>query len=128
TGAMPFSYAIAAHAGRTFDSSLSEALFFILGLAANMAIPAATWVMIAGYRLRRFLHAARSMSSGLRLLFLIAIGTIVFPVLTGIVLGTDVTPLWAVQGLFLFVILVVGGARYPIERFYSVNLTVMVIG
>lgn len=128
TGAMPFSYAIAAHAGRTFDSSLSEALFFILGLAANMAIPAATWVMIAGYRLRRFLHDARSMSSGLRLLFLIAIGTIVFPVLTGIVLGTDVTPLWAVQGLFLFVILVVGGARYPIERFYSVNLTVMVIG
>lgn len=128
TGAMPFSYAIAAHAGRTFDSSLSEALFFIIGLAATMALPAATWIMIAGYRLRRFLQDARAISPSLQLLFFIAIGTIVLPVFTCIVMGTDLPPLWAMQGLFLFVILVVGGASYPIERFYSVNLTVMVLG
>lgn len=37
-------------------------------------------------------------------------------------------PIWALQGLFLFVILIVCGASYPIERFYSVNLAVLVIG
>src|SRR5260370_24380201 len=37
-------------------------------------------------------------------------------------------PIWALQGLFLFAILIVCGASYPIERFYSVNLAVLVIG
>jgi hypothetical protein len=38
------------------------------------------------------------------------------------------TSLWAMQGLFLVAILVVCGASYPIQRFYTVNLTVLVIG
>jgi hypothetical protein len=37
-------------------------------------------------------------------------------------------PIWALQGLFLFVILIVCGASYPIERFYTVNLLVIAIG
>jgi hypothetical protein len=37
-------------------------------------------------------------------------------------------PIWALQGLFLFAILIVCGASYPIERFHSVNLAVVVIG
>jgi hypothetical protein len=36
--------------------------------------------------------------------------------------------IWALQGLFLFAILIVCGASYPIERFYSVNLAAFVIG
>lgn len=128
TGAGPFSYAIAAHGGRSFDSSLNEATYFLVGLAATLAIPAITWAMIAGYRLRSFPSDFRQMSPSLWLLFLIAIGTIVIPVVTGVALGADLPPLWALQGLFLFVILIVCGASYPIERFYSVNLTVMVLG
>jgi hypothetical protein len=68
------------------------------------------------------------MNSGLLLLFLVSIGTIAFPVLTAVTLGTDLPSLWALQGLFLFGILIVCGASYPIERFYSVNLAVLVIG
>jgi hypothetical protein len=68
------------------------------------------------------------MHSGLLLLFLVSIGTIAFPALTSVALGADMPPLWALQGLFLFVILIVCGASYPIERFYSVNLAVAVIG
>ncbi|HMI12325.1 MAG TPA: hypothetical protein VK567_12150, partial [Bradyrhizobium sp.] len=68
------------------------------------------------------------MNSGLLLLFLVGVGTIVFPVLTSIAFGTDMPPIWGLQGLFLFVILLVCGASYPIPRFYSVNLAVLVIG
>jgi len=128
TGAMPFGYAMAAHAGRNLDSSLNEALFFVLGLAATMALPAVIWVMIAGYRLKSFAHDFRTMNSGLLLLFFVSIGTIILPIVTAVALGTDLPPLWASQGLFLFGVLIVCGASYSIERFYSVNLTVIVIG
>ena len=37
-------------------------------------------------------------------------------------------PIWALQGLFLFAVLIVCGASYQIERFYSVNLAALVIG
>jgi 4-amino-4-deoxy-L-arabinose transferase-like glycosyltransferase len=128
TGAQPFGYALVAHAGVAFGPSLIEALFFLLGLAAAVLIPAVTWVMIAGYRLKRFPDDFRAMNAGLMLLFLIGVGTIAFPVITAVTLGTDLPSLWALQGLFLFGVLIVCGASYPIERFYSVNLTVLVTG
>jgi len=62
------------------------------------------------------------------LLFLVSVGTIVFPAITSVALGADMPPIWALQGLFLFVILIVCGTSYPIERFYSVNLAVLVMG
>ena len=127
TGAQPFEYALVMHGGRTFGPSLIEASFFLLGLGAAVAIPTVTWIMIAGYRLKRFPDDFGAMNSGLLLLFLVSIGTIAFPVLTAVTLGTDLPSLWAVQGLFLFGILIVCGASYPIERFYSVNLAVLVI-
>jgi 4-amino-4-deoxy-L-arabinose transferase-like glycosyltransferase len=128
TGAQPFEYALVTHGGRPFGPSLVEAIFFLLGLAAAVAMPAAAWIMIAGYRLKRFPDDFGAMNSGLLLLFLVSIGTIAFPVLTAVTLGTDLPSLWALQGLFLFGILIVCGASYPIERFYSVNLAVLVIG
>jgi len=126
TGVTPFEYALAAHAGVGFGQSLIEALNFLLGLAASVMIAAVAWVMIAGYRLKRFPDDFKAMNSGLLLLFLISIGTIAFPVMTALTLGTDLPSLWALQGLFFFGVLIVCGAGYPIERFYSVNLTVLV--
>jgi hypothetical protein len=43
------------------------------------------------------------MNPGLLLLFFISVGTIVFPVLTSIVLRSDLLSIWALQGLFLFI-------------------------
>ncbi|WP_092517464.1 glycosyltransferase family 39 protein [Afipia sp. GAS231] len=127
TGAAPFDYALA-HAGFGFGQALDEALFFVLGLAATLAIPAATWVMIAGYRLERFPQDYRTINDGLRLLFLVAVGTLVFPIVTAVALGTDMPSLWAHQGLFLLAVLIVCGTSYRIERFYTVNLAVMMTG
>src|SRR5258706_11176519 len=70
----------------------------------------------------------RAMNASLLLLFLVSVGTIVLPLVCSVGLGSDMPPIWALQGLFLFAVLIVCGASYPIERFYSVNLTVLVIG
>jgi 4-amino-4-deoxy-L-arabinose transferase-like glycosyltransferase len=128
TGAPPFAYALAGHAGKGFGSAMIEALLFVLGVAMILAVPAMTWVLIAGSRLNKFSQDFRAMNPGLLLLFLVSVGTIVFPAITSVALGADMPPIWALQGLFLFAILIVCGASYPIERFYSVNLTVLVIG
>jgi 4-amino-4-deoxy-L-arabinose transferase-like glycosyltransferase len=128
TGAKPFAYALAKHAGKAFAPSLLEALLFILGVAMVLALPAAAWVLIAGDRLKKFCQDFQAMNAGLLLLFLVSAGTILFPAITTVTLGTDMPPIWALQGLFLFAILIVCGTSYPIERFYSVNLAVLVIG
>lgn len=123
-----FNSLLAVHGGVALGTSMVEALFFLLGLSAAMTIPAIAWVMIAGYRLQQFPSDFRAMNSGMVLLFLVSVGTIVFPVITAVTLGTELPSLWGLQGLFLFGVLIVCGAKYPIERFYSVNLTVLVIG
>jgi 4-amino-4-deoxy-L-arabinose transferase-like glycosyltransferase len=128
TGATPLAYAIEEHAGKSFGVWILEPVQFILGLVGILALPATAWLLIAGTRLRRFSQDFRAMGPGLLLLFFISVGTIVFPVLTSIVLRTDLLSIWALQGLFLFSILIVCGTKYPIERFYTVNLTVLVIG
>ena len=128
TGAMPFQYALSAQAGVAFIPSLMEVLFFLLGIGASMAIAAFAWILIAGPRLKRIPDDFRAMSSGLFLLFLVGIGTIVFPILTAVLVGTYLPSIWATQGLFIFVVLIVCGAGYPIRRFHSVNLAVLVIG
>lgn len=126
TGAAPFGYAMAAHAGVDLPTSLWDSASFVMGLAAAMSLSAITWVMIAGYRLRRLPKDLAAMNPGLRLLCYIAIGTTALPVATSLVVGTDLTSLWGLQGLFLFVVPIVCGTSYPIERFYTVNATVLV--
>lgn len=128
TGAMPFSYAIEAHGGFGFYYALHEAEMFVLGIAAALAIPAVAWVLSAGMRLKRFPADVSNMAPSLVLLFWIFVGTIVFPVLTALAIGSDMPSLWAAQGLFLPAVLIVAGASYTLERFYVVNLAVLVAG
>jgi hypothetical protein len=127
-GAPPVVYALTRHTGKDFAPALLESVVFLLGVAMILAIPAATWALMAQDRIKNFSEDFWAMHSGLLLLFLVSIGTIAFPAITTVALGADMPPLWALQGLFLFVILIVCGASYPIERFYSVNLAVAVIG
>lgn len=127
TGASTFTYALA-HTGGNVTTSLGEARNFALGLAAAMSMSAVFWVLVAGTRLKRFPADFAAMSPGLRLLLYVAIGTVVLPVVTSLVMGTDLPSLWALQGMFLFTVLVVCSTSYPIERFYTVNLTMIVTG
>jgi hypothetical protein len=104
-----------------------ESASFLLGLAASL-LPAIIWAIIAGHRLRQFPADMRALEPGLRLLLLIGVGTVIFPIVVAGYLGSDLPSVWALQGLFLFVVPVVCGARFSVERFYSVNLTVIVLG
>lgn len=99
TGAMPFQYAMASQTGVAFIPSLTEAVWFLLGIGAMMALAAIVWVLIAGYRLKQIPDDFRTMNSGLYLLFLVSVGTIVFPIITAVALGTYLPSLWATQGL-----------------------------
>jgi 4-amino-4-deoxy-L-arabinose transferase-like glycosyltransferase len=128
TGAKPIHYALVVHAGKSFALSLHETAQFIFGVALVLALPAATWVSIVKERLAKFPGDFRAMNHGLRLLLFVAVGTILLPAITAVGLGTDMSPIWALQGLFLFSILIVCGTSYRIERFYTVNLAVFVIG
>lgn len=128
TGAKPCVYALGTHADKPFHRWLTQALLFVPGTAMILALPALAWALIAGGRLKKFLQDFRALNSGLWLLFLVSIGTIVFPIIAGIALRSDMEPIWALQGLFMFVILIVCGASYAIERIYTVNLAVAVIG
>ena len=106
--------------------SLYEACMFVLGLAATLALPALVWVLSAELRLKRFPADFRAMNPGLVLLFWIFVGTILLPVIATIAIGTDMPSLWALQGLFLAAILIVGGASFALERLYVVNLAAFV--
>ena len=128
TGAQPFAYALERHAGKAHVPLLVEPLMFLSGVALVLALPAAAWALIAGSRLRNFAQDFRTMHPGLLLLFFVSIGTLVLPPIAAAAVGSDLPPIWALQGLFLFAVLIVCGASYSIERFYSVNLAALVIG
>jgi hypothetical protein len=68
------------------------------------------------------------MPSGLKLLLIVSLGTVILPALTAATLGTDMPPLWGLQGVFLFVILIVCGGNYPVPRILTVNLAATVAG
>jgi 4-amino-4-deoxy-L-arabinose transferase-like glycosyltransferase len=128
TGAKPCAYALATHAGKPFDASLLQALLFIPGVAIVLVLPAAAWALISGERLKRFAQDFRALNPGLWLLFLVTVGTMIFPPITAVALGTDLQPIWALQGVFMVAILIVCGAGYSIDRFHSVNLAVATMG
>jgi hypothetical protein len=130
TGARPFAYAVERHTGKAFLPALLEAALFVLAMAMLLAVPAAVCAFVAGDRLKTLRQNFNTMDGGLWLLLCIGVGTMLFPAFTAAAFGTDMPPLWGVQALFLFVIVMVGVLRDPIPRVYSVNLagTVMGIG
>lgn len=127
TGAPTFDYAMA-HAGIDRIASLRETMNFVLGLTAAVSISAITWLLIAGRRLARAASDFANMDDGLKLLALVGAATILLPILTSLIVGTDLPALWAFQGLYLFVIPLVASTGYAIERFYIVNTLVLVFG
>jgi len=128
TGAQPFSHAIQHHVGKTPMAAVIEALGFVLAMAALVGIPGLIWLAMTRPRPARLVNDALSLHSGLRLLAVISIGTIVLPALTSAMFGTDMPPLWGLQGVFLFVLVIVCGASYGAPREMTVNLAAVVIG
>jgi 4-amino-4-deoxy-L-arabinose transferase-like glycosyltransferase len=128
TGAQPCAYAVDRHLGKLLDASLIEAVVFVAGAGMLLAWPAAIWALLARSRLLNFVRDFRALNSGLWLLFLLGIATIVFPAVTAVLLRSSMMVIWSVQGLFLFVILLVCGASYQIERDRIAGLAAFTVG
>lgn len=126
-GAPTFEHAIA-HAGFDWVTVLLDVFNFLAGLVAAASIAAITWFMIAGRRLDRVAADFKSADPGLKLLLVVLIATTVLPMLTALVLRTDLPSLWALQGIYPLAILAVCAMSYPIEKFYTVNATVLTAG
>ncbi|MET0222723.1 MAG: glycosyltransferase family 39 protein, partial [Tardiphaga sp.] len=129
TGAQPFTYAMEHHSGKAPGPALREAIGFLLAIGGLIAIPGLVWLRMAGSGVvRHFGGDVRAMPSGLKLLFVVTIGTVILPALTAATFGTDMPPLWGLQGVFLFVILIVCGGNHPVPRTLTVRLAVSVAG
>ncbi|NPU13240.1 glycosyltransferase family 39 protein [Bradyrhizobium sp. 83002] len=127
SGGAPIQHALA-HAASDLATSARDSLFFVLGLLAAMALPAVTWIMVVGARIRRLPAEMAALNGGLRLLSSIAIGTVSLPVVNALIMGTDLPSLWALQGLFMFVVIIVCGTSHRIARFHTVNVAVLTAG
>ncbi|UFZ01761.1 glycosyltransferase family 39 protein [Bradyrhizobium ontarionense] len=128
TGAQPFSHAIEHHVGKTAAAALVEGGGFVLALAGIVGVPGLIWLGMTRPRPGRVLNDALSLASGLRLLAMISIGTVILPALISAVFGTDMPPLWGLQGVFLFVVVIVCGASYDVPRDMTINLAAATIG
>ena len=127
TGAQPFSHAIEHHVGKTTAAALVEGGGFLLAMAGIAGVPGLIWLAMTRPRPARVLNDALSLDSGLRLLAMIGIGTVVFPALISAIFGTDMPPLWDLQGVFLFVVVTVCGASYHVPRDMTINLAATMI-
>lgn len=127
TGYEPFGYAVDAHGGLSREIAIREAGMFLVGIAAYLALPALAWILMIRLNLRDMVSSLRNLDSGLILLAWIFATTTLLPPIISILLQTDLPPIWNLQALFLGVVIVVAAAKFAIDRFDSVNLSVSVL-
>ena len=129
TNTQPNNKAMVHHCGKAFGRALGGAAGFVLAIAGIVAVPALIWLRMAGYRvIANFGRDVSAMPSGVMLLSVISVATVILPALAAAALKTDMPPLWGLQGIFLFVIVIVCGTGYPVPRALTVNLAATVIG
>lgn len=116
SGTSPFGYALATHGGLTTGRALVSGLTFLLGLAATLVLPGFIWIVMIRTRLGEFLGSFRPLDPGLLLLLLIATGAIIAPPIVSLLLRSSLTPVWASPGLFVFVLVAVCAAKFPVDR------------
>ncbi|MGJ4993203.1 glycosyltransferase family 39 protein [Bradyrhizobium sp. HKCCYLS3077] len=127
TGAQPFSHAVEHHVGKSAAAALVEAGGFVVAMAGIVGIPGLIWLAMTRPRPSQVLNDALSLGSGLRLLAMIGIGTVTLPAMVSAMFGTDMPPLWGLQGVFLIVIVIVCGASYQAPRETTIRLAATMI-
>ncbi|MES2168455.1 MAG: hypothetical protein V4458_15695, partial [Pseudomonadota bacterium] len=116
SGVSPFGYALATHGGLTTGRAFLSGLTFLLGLAATLALPGLIWAVMIRTGAGDYLKGLRPLDPGLLLLLLVAIGAIISPPAVSLILGNSLSAVWASPGLFVFVLVAVCAARFPVDR------------
>jgi len=126
-GISPFDYALAAHGGRSFGRSAVSALAFVPGILATLALPVVVFGFMIRGQLKTYGRQMLPLDPGLLLLLLIAVGSVLAPAIVTAALRSEITSIWAAQGLFLFIVVMVCSAKFPIDRTQTVNLAAIVV-
>ncbi len=122
----PMTYALE-HAGRDPLFSFKETGRFLLGVLAYLALPTAAWLLMIRAALKKFATDIRKIESGLKLLALVFLGTVLFPIVVCMALDTDLPALWNLQGLFFVIVIAVAATTFAVDRFDTVNLAAGVL-
>lgn len=123
---LPFSYAMRLHGGLGSSGGANKALLFSGGVLAWLLVPIGVWMLLTRSRVGTLLSDLAKVSGGLLLLLLVLLGTLAFPVLAAIVIGTSMPALWSLQGLFLAVVIVVCASRVTDIREQTIKLATAV--
>ncbi|HEX7790933.1 MAG TPA: glycosyltransferase family 39 protein [Afipia sp.] len=126
-GTAPVEYAMAVHAGQTEATSVYDAVLYLLGNAAYLVLPIAAWLLMIRANIGQFFRNLGQLDSGLLLLVWIFVATIVVPPVVTIIIKSNLPPVWNLQALFLAIVVMVAAAKFAVDRFDSVNLSVGVI-
>jgi len=124
----PFHYAIHAHMGPKGAHSVDDAALFALTNVAYLLLPAVSLVVMLRSQWREWGRNLRDLSPGLLLLLLVFATSFILPMLTIIVLGSDLPATWHFQGLFFVMLIAVCALRFEIPRAETVNLAIIVGG
>lgn len=127
SGISPFDYALAAHGGVTTGRALLSGASFLLGLVATLALPGLIWAAMIRTRAGDYLRHLKPLEPGLLLLLLVAIGAIITPPAVALVLGNLLSAVWASPGLYLFVLVGVCAAKFPVGRIETRRLALGVL-
>lgn len=116
-----FTYVFQFRGGMPLADAGFRAAKFVAGIAAWLSLPLLIWLAV----LRPRAAEPAPADDGLQLLRLVFIGTILFPVLAAISLGSTMPGIWALQGLFLGIILFVARGTHP-DREKTLKLSTMI--
>lgn len=123
-----FLYPVSKHGGLALTEVLGKAAKFVAGIAAWLAVPAFVWfVMLRGF-LRHWFAGVRMRDDRLKLLTLIFAGTIVFPIPVAIAMRSSLPSVWALQGLFLAIVVLVCLSQIRPSRHETARLFTLIAG
>lgn len=123
-----FLYPTSKHGGLELAVVVGKAVKFVAGIAGWLAIPALIWLAMLRNQRYDWLGRAWMRDEGLQLLALVFIGTIVFPIPVALAMRTSLPSVWALQGLFLAVVLMVCVAPIVPDRRETARLFNLVAG
>lgn len=128
-----FRYPASKHGGLSAGQVLGKSVSFVLGIAGWLVLPVFVWLAMLRGHLRDWFAGVQMRDACLQLLTLIFAGTVLLPIPVALAARSGLTAVWALQGLFLAIVIVVclshvRPSRHETARLFSLvaALTVLV--
>ena len=125
-GFMPFQYAVHTHIEKQGVHSLKDVALFILTSAAYLLLPIVSLGVMLRSHWREWQTNLKTLPSGLLLLLLVFATSFVLPMVTTLIIDSELPATWHFQGLFFVLLIAVCALRFEIPRKETVNLAAMV--